>query len=191
MTYALGFRVKSGHAIAVALAGPRATPAPLVRTIVALSDPRVRGTTQPYHAGFGAAQQDVRTIARLAAIIEHCARRSTGELLNDVRLAGHVCTGAALVVGSVIDPAAVGNPHIRAHAHEGRLFRTVLEEALRANHVECAVIVEGALQAEAAKTLQRDASAINEVVGGFGRAFGRPWRATEKAAAMAAWIALG
>ena len=54
--YALGFRVKSGHAIAVALRGPVQSPVPLARVSVALSDPSIQATKQPYHAGFGTAR---------------------------------------------------------------------------------------------------------------------------------------
>jgi len=51
-TMALGFRVKSGYAIAVALRGPAASPSVVARTIVELSDPEVAETRQPYHHGF-------------------------------------------------------------------------------------------------------------------------------------------
>ena len=36
------------------------------------------------------------------------------------RAAGHEVRSAGLVVGSEIDPAKITNPHIRAHALEGR-----------------------------------------------------------------------
>jgi len=191
MTYALGFRVKSGYAIAVALAGSAGPPAPLLRAHVALSDPTVEETKQPYHDGFGTAQEDPAVIARLTSIVERCAQRSIHELLTSDRFGGGACRGAALVVGSVIDPATVGNPHIRAHAHEGRLFRMVLEQALRANHVECSIIVDKRLAVEAPAKLRRSEADIKLLVGQLGRALGGPWRADEKAAATAAWIALG
>ena len=50
--FALGFRVKSGrtdHAVAQSAATPVA-PVPLARIVVALSDPNVKGTRQPFHA---------------------------------------------------------------------------------------------------------------------------------------------
>src|SRR5438445_13474336 len=127
--YALGFRVKSGRAIAIALAGEPRSPTPLARAIVALSDPAVEATTQPYHAGFGTERTDAAAVARLVTIVERCAAQSIQELLDGGGLAGNSCRGAALVVGSVIDPQQVHNPHIRAHAQEGRLFRTVVEDA--------------------------------------------------------------
>ena len=97
---------------------------------------------------------------------------------------------AALVVGSVIDPQKVGNPHIRAHANEGKLFRTVVENALRAHGIACDVIVEKALAEKAAAGLRRPASEIKRTLAALGKTVGGPWRAEEKAAATAAWLAL-
>ena len=185
---ALGFRVKSGYAIAVALGGPASAPAAVSRHVVELSDPDVADTRQPYHDGFYTHEEDAPTIARRVRIIERVAKRSVTALLKDERLAG--CRGAGLVVGSVIDPAKVGNPHIRAHASEGRLFRTVLESALRSHGIACEVIVEKQLAAKAAAALARRDAEIRRVLAGFGKSLGAPWRADEKAASIAAWLSL-
>ena len=187
---ALGFRVKSGFAIAIVLSGTTTAPIALARRIVQLSDPGVEGTRQPYHDGFGTAQEDLKEIARLSQIIHRCAKRSVDDLLSDPPLAGARCRGAGLVVGSVIDPAKVGNQHIRAHANEGRLFRTVLEAALSERGVACAVIVEKTLARQAAETLHRSGGQIAKVAGSLGAALAGPWRAEEKAAATAAWMLL-
>jgi hypothetical protein len=187
---ALGFRVKSGRAIAVAMSGSPAAPAIVLRSEVALCDDRVAATRQPYHDGFGTAQADQQEIARLSAIVERCAQTSIASLLEADGIAGHACRGAALVVGSVIDPAAVANPHIRAHANEGRLFRTVVERALEQHGLAVEVIVEKELAARAAHVLQRTDAQIKRIVAAFGEAVGGPWRADEKAAAIAAWMAL-
>src|SRR5476651_107127 len=129
--FALGFRVKSGFAIAIALHGPASAPAVLVRRVVELSDPAVAETRQPYHDGFYKQQEDPQEIARLLKIVRRRAMQSVDALLEDACFAGLRCRRAGLVVGSVIDPRTVGNPHIRAHASEGQLFRTVLADALQ------------------------------------------------------------
>jgi len=185
---ALGFRVKSGYAIAVALRGPASAPAAVARAVVELSDPEDAETRQPYHHGFYTNEEDARTIARRVKIVERCATRSVAALLKDAQLAD--CCGAGLVVGSVLDPAKVGNPHIRAHASEGRLFRTVLESALRSHGIACEVIVEKQLAARAAAGLGRRDAEITRALAGFGKTLGGPWRANEKNAATAAWLAL-
>lgn len=186
----LGFRVKSGFAIAVVLSGTAAAPVALGRRIVLLSDPDVAATKQPHHDGFGTAQEDLKVIARLTKIIDRCAKRSVADLLADPVFGGRTCRAAGLVVGSVIEPATVGNPHIRAHASEGRLFRTILEDALRAHDVRCAIVVEKSLGASAQKALGWPASRIKKVVGALGADLHGPWRAEEKAAATAAWMVL-
>ena len=185
---ALGFRVKSGFAIAVAIGGPAAAPTAIARRIVELSDPDVVETRQPYHHGFYTHEEDRQAIARRLTIVERCAQRSVAALLGDESLAD--CRGAGLVVGSVIDPRTVGNPHIRAHASEGQLFRTVLQSALEAHGIPCQVIVEKQLSAAAASGLQKRDADIKRVVATLGKKIGGPWRADEKAASTAAWLAL-
>lgn len=186
---ALGFRVKSGFAIAVGLSGPADDPELVARQVIELSDPRIPATKQPYHAGVGFSQEDTREIARLTTIVEGIAARSVDALLGDAPFANRRCR-AALVVGSVIDPAKVGNLHIRAHANEGRLFRTVLADALEARGVACSVIVEKTLGAEAVKAIGRPQGQIKKVVERLGDSLDGPWRAEEKAAATAAWMVL-
>ena len=185
---AIGFRVKSGFAIAVALRGSAASPSPVARRVVELRDPHVTESRQPYHHGFFTHETDARAIAKRVKVVERCAKQSVAALLADESFAG--CRGAALVVGSVIDPASVGNPHIRAHASEGKLFRTVLQSALRSHGIRCDVIVEKQLGVAAAEGLKRGGADITRTVARFGKAIGGPWRADEKAASTAAWLML-
>jgi len=182
---AVGFRVKSGFAVAVTLEGPAAAPSAVSRRVIQMSDPKVPETRQPYHDGFYRTEEDPREIARRVKIVERCATRSVAALLKDTRVAR-----VGLIVGSLIDPDKVGNPHIRAHAHEGRLFRTVLEEALRSRGVACELIVEKQLAAKTAAGLRQTPREITRTLDAFGKALGSPWRADEKAAATAAWLCL-
>jgi hypothetical protein len=182
---AVGFRVKSGFAIAVTLDGPASAPSAVSRRVIEMSDSAVPETRQPYHDGFYRTEEDAHEIARRVKIVKRCATQSIAALLNDTG-----ATRAGLIVGSLIDPEKVGNPHIRAHASEGRLFRTVLEDALTSRGVRCEVIVEKQLPARTAAGLRRAPREIARTLGGFGKALGSPWRADEKAAATAAWLAL-
>jgi hypothetical protein len=179
---ALGFRVKSGYAVAVALRGPASAPAVVARRVVAMSDPAFPETRQPYHDGFYKQEDDPRELARRIGIVKRCAARSIDALLKDEPLGGLTCRRAGLVVGSVIDPKTVGNLHVRAHASEGQLFRTVLSEALRSRGIACDVHVE--------KTMKKADAGTANTIASFGKALGGPWRAEEKAACAAAWQAL-
>jgi len=187
---ALGFRVKSGRAIAVAVGGPASAPRVLARRIVELSDPGVPSTRQPYHDGFYKQEEDRKELARRIAIVRRCTAQSVAAFLTDAALAGARCRGAGLVVGSIIDPARVGNLHIRAHASEGQLFRTVLADALEAHGIHCDVIVDKNLAEKAVLKLRRSSAEITRAVAALGKALGGPWRADEKAACTAAWLAL-
>jgi len=135
-------------------------------------------------------QDDPRELARLVKLVTRCTIRSVDALLEDERLAGMRCRGAGLVVGSVIDPARVGNLHIRAHASEGQLFRTILADALNAHGIACDVIVDKTLAKFAAHGLRRTDAAIARAVAALGKTYGGTWRAEEKAACTAAWLAL-
>ena len=205
----IGFRIKSGYAIAVVLAGPAKAPTVVARRIVDLCDPDALETKQPYHDGFGTEHEDPREIARRIKIIQRCAKQSVARLLDEVHgtaksggggagdtrraaaSAGRSDVRAGLVVGSVIDPQQVGNPHIRAHANEGKLFRTVVADALESHGIRCDVIVEKQLAASASAGLGRSDGDIKKALAAFGKTIGGPWRAEEKAAATAAWLALG
>ena len=189
---ALGLRIKSGYAIAVVLTGRSKAPTVVARRVVDLSDPGAPETRQPYHDGFFKEEHDSPEIARRVKIVKRRAQTSMRALIEETCGATRpgVSARAALVVGSVIDPRQIGNPHIRAHAREGRLFRTVVEDALRSHGIECDVIVEKQLTTRAAADLRRPDAEIKRAIAVFGKTVGGPWRAEEKAAATAAWLAM-
>ena len=187
---AVGFRVKSGWATAVLLVGPVQAPQALGRRAVELADPDVPGSKQPYHAAAGMLESDQAKIRQRTKVIERAATRSVTDLLKDFRATGYSLRGAGLVVGSQIDPTSIQNPHIRAHASEGRLFRTVLEGALQAHGLPCSVVVEREAYTKVAAVMGRSADDLKRAVSGLGRALGGPWRADEKLAALAAWMVL-
>jgi len=187
---ALGLRVKSGWAATVLLAGPVQSPQVLNQGIVQLSDSAVPESRQPHHAGTGALETDAIEVARRIRIVRDCTHASVTQLLQNYRSKDcHVC-GAALAVGSTIEPATIPNPHIRAHALEGRLFRTVLEETLGAFGLRCWVVLERRAYAEAAAALALTEAELQHKVSNLGRQQSGPWRAEQKMAALVAWIAL-
>jgi len=176
----------------VAVDGRAASPSGVARREILLSRDDVPATRQPYHDGFGTAQQDRRVIARLMALVQRAADVSVEALLADdaIAFSERPTIRAALVVGSVIDPETVANPHIRAHANEGRLFRIVLERALAKHGVACDVIVQKSIEDDARKRLRVSEKEVQRTLGEFGAALGRPWRGDEKRASLAAWMAL-
>jgi hypothetical protein len=187
---AVGFRVKSGWATAVLLAGTVAAPRVLDRRTVDLSDPAVPGSRQPYHAGTGLLEEDEATLSRRLRVVQRVTAESVTGLVEAYRERSRTPRAAGLVVGSLIEPGSIANTHIRAHALEGRLFRTALAEALRSHGLPCTVEVERNVYARAAAVLGLAEDELKREVAGLGRAVSGPWRADEKLATLVAWMAL-
>ncbi len=185
---ALGFRVKSGRAIAVLVVGPTKSPQVLDHRVIQLSDPAQPETIQPYHARMGKLEENSVNIRRRTGIIQRVAQKSVAQMLKEFRTKGYKIQTAGLVVGSLIDPAAIGNPHVRAHALEGRLFRTILEKALRRQKVPSLIMLERDVYPLASAALGRSEAELKSLLTDFGRSLDGPWRADEKVATLAGWM---
>ncbi len=187
----IGFRIKSGWATAILLTGPIEAPVVRDAAVIELSDPTVPGAKQPYHAGMGVARKHGPALERLLASIRAYSQRSLAALLNRYVALGHSSSEGGLVVGSDCDPAAtITNPHIPVHAAEGRLFRTVVEQALARSGIPSSTFVERMLLAQTARLLGRSPEQLKEAVVRLRPAAAERWRAEEKVAALAAWLLL-
>ena len=187
---ALGLRVKSGWAAAVLLTGTARSPQLCDVRRIELSDPQHPETRQPYHAAMGKLERDARKINQRVDVVRGIAQQSIATLLASYRRQNLRIRRAALVVGSQIDPDSIANPHIRAHAFEGRLFRSVLEESLRAHRIRTKVVIERHAYAHAVEELKQTNQNVRRKIQNFGREMETPWRAEQKFAAVAAWLAL-
>lgn len=163
----------------------------LERHIIELSDPGVPAARQPYHASTGLAREpDSPELLRLIASIESYARGALASLLDGVSRSERRLRGAGIVVGSDIDPARIGNPHVRAHANEGRLFRNVVANALGERSLPCTIFVERDLFSAATPVLGHSDAALKRLLAELGRPLGGPWRRDDKLATLAAWLVL-
>jgi len=187
---ALGLRVKSGWAAAVVLTGTARSPQLFDVRRIELSDPQHPETRQPYHAAMGKLERDARKINQRVDVVRGIAQQSIATLLAGYRRQNLRIRRAALVVGSQIDPDSIANPHIRAHALEGRLFRSVLEESLRAHRIRANILIERHAYAHAVEELKQTNQNVRRKIQNFGREMETPWRAEQKLAAVAAWLAL-
>ena len=187
---AVGFRVKSGWAMAVLLSGPATAPRVIDRRRVDLSDPAVPEALQPYHPGLEIhGLRGERATAGLVAVVKRHAKTSLARLFRTYG-ASHRLTGVGIVAGSVVDPASIANDHIRAHAEEGRLFRQVIEQAAGTARLKARVIVDKELYQRAATVLGLPAHRLKPLVAALSETVDGPWRAEEKTAALVAWIVL-
>ena len=188
---AIGFRVKTGRATAVVMAGPASAPRVLSRKSVQLFDPAIPESHQPFHAELELPPADSARVVPLALkAVERVALAALRELVAEVQPGLGSIVGIALVAGSATDPESIRNPHMRAHAREGQLFPQALAAAAKTMCIPAIMIVESEVFTSAAARLGKTPDAIKIAVTELGRAIGKPWSAEEKAAAAAAWIAL-
>lgn len=168
----IGFRTKTGRAIAVALSGSEF----VKRWEIDLCDRNDPPTTQPHHEvmelPWAEAQKAVIPIEKK---IDEMATRKLAALVGELASAGFQLKAIAVVGSPDRNLEKIGNPHIRAHAAEGILFRRAIEVAAASCGIRCRSFSDREVQGKVTKQLAA-----------IGRAAGRPWRADERAAATAA-----
>lgn len=184
-----GLRVRSGWATAVLTVGSIESLRVIESRTIDLCDPAVPESRQPYHAAMGKLETNEKKLRARTTAVRRAATHSFKQLLEDATQAGYRMAAVGLVVGSEVDPGTIANPHIRAHALEGRLFRTVLLDAARAAGVPCHVLVEKKAFAQAGTILKRQEVELKSLLTEVGRHRTGPWRADEKLATLAALVA--
>jgi len=188
---AIGFRVKTGRATAVVMAGPVSAPRVLSRKSLQLWDPAVPESYQPWHAELELPPaESARVVPAALKAVERVALSALRQLVGEIQPAPASILGISLVAGSATDPESIRNPHMRAHAREGQLFPHALAVAAKTLRIPTVTIVESEVFASAAARLGKTPDALKLEVTALGRSVGKPWSAEEKAAAAAAWITL-
>lgn len=185
---AIGLRIKSGFAIAAivghyAEGGAKRVDIEGVRTI-ALSTEDLPQSRFPYHPTIELPQ------SQGAALSDKAVKEVRRTAAQEMRKLLEECAGierAAIVVGSVIDPDSLGNPHVRVHALEGKLFREVVVEALAKRGIDCGVLVERDAYAKVAADASVSEQRLRTEIAALGQGRIKPWRSEEKLATLAAW----
>ena len=186
---ALGFRVHTGWATAVLVTGTPAEPSIVARQRLELFDPVIPASKAPYHLGLERPGPEGEAAVRRACDAARGATlRALQGLLNE--LGAVELVGVGLVVGSVGDPARLGNPHVRAHAEEGRLYREALAAGANTLGLSAEAWAEKKVYVAASEALGEAEEALKRRLGELGQSAGKPWRAEEKLAALAGWLVL-
>ena len=192
-TAALGLRVKSGWAAVVLLTGAARSPELLDIGRIELCDPRRPETRQPYHAAMGKLEADSTKVNQRERVVRNVSRQSFTQIFKAYQKKEFQVQRAALVIGSQINPDTISNPHIRAHALEGRLFRLVVEEGLQDHEIRTENLLERDIYASVAARLKQSRDDLKRALENLRRsavAMGGPWRAEQKLAALAALFVL-
>src|SRR5438874_7711991 len=184
----IGLRAKTGRAIAVVLGGSIEAPVVLLKTEIKLVDPKVPATAQPYHEVMDLPwEQSQRAVRKYAAAIERSAQKALAKLIEEQTSNRRKVVGAGIVGAPDRDLARIGNPHIRAHAAEGVLFRQVLDLAAQANGLKWQVFSDRKSDEAMTDKLGAKHARVRRLLSELGHSIPPPWRSDEKQAAMAAW----
>ena len=188
---ALGLRAKTGRAIAIILGGTPEAPLVLYKTEIKLVDPKVPATAQPYHEVMDLAwSQWPHGVSKSAQAIERVATKAVTKLITEQAGHGRTIAAVAVVGAPDRDLARIGNPHIRAHAAEGVLFRRVLELAAESNRLRWQSFSDRQFDKAVSAQLGRKYSRVKQRLDNLRQSVAAPWRTDEKQAAMAAWVVL-
>jgi len=163
----------------------------LDRQVLQLSDPSIPDTKQPYHVFETLSGSEAeKEIERLNKIVFRIGSKAISGYLQALKKKSISLKGAGIVVGSDVDPAKIGSPHIRAHALEGRLFRTVVEDSVKEFGLTPLIVTEKLIYPQAIKTLRLKELDIKNQLKQAGEISDGQWRADEKTAFLVAWMSL-
>src|SRR5256886_5382799 len=173
------------------LGGSAESPRFLARMYIPLIDMNDDDARQPYHV---VAEQEeergMKLVRRTLKTATANAVRATRGLMDQARNSDYEVRAAVIVVGSDTNPASIRQPHVRAHALEGRLYREALEGAVSQCGLASRILVERDALTAPEEAVGKPRTELEAAFTTFAKEAGRPWRSQEKAAALAAWVAL-
>jgi len=193
-TVAVGFRVHSGWAAAVAVCGPADAPVVVDRRRIQLVKTFSFTFRQPYHtAGKMPRRDGVKFIREVQSDASRLGRSSVRSLQADLAEGDFKLAHCALLLASGRALPALEQilaSHALIHTADGELFRDSLRAACTRWDLPVEGIREKELFATASGVLGMQEAALKRRVTELGKALGPPWSQDEKFAALAAWLTL-
>jgi hypothetical protein len=194
MQAAIGFRVHSGWAAMVTVAGTLRHLLVLDRRRIELVESRARGTKQPYHtARTMTLKQAEKFLAECRASAELLAQRALQATVAELIGKNIEVNCYAVLMGSgrpLPELARVLASHPMVHTAEGGHFRSAIIIAAQRCNLRLCQLPERDLYDQASKAAGRSVEATRRQMDGLRSVLGPPWTQDEKLAALAAGMAL-
>ena len=191
----LGFRVHSGWASLIAVAGPLDSSTVIERCRIELADKAIRGSVQPYHAAEPLELKEAEEfIERCRDASNRLARSALKAAIDRLRTKGYRSTACGLLQSSARPLPAIASilaSHALIHTAEGELFRDAVVDASAHQGLPVVKVKERDLFDRCATELRVTADDLHRRLAELGRNLGPPWRQDEKFATVVAWLALG
>jgi len=190
---ALGFRVHSGWAAAVAVCIEKGAPVVLAKQRIHLVDTFTYEFRQPYHTAEKMPPEQAREfIARMRVEARRLAYRAIRELASRTQEQGMKLTRCGLLLASgrpLPELEKILASHALIHTADGELFREALLHASKRFGLKEFTVKEKELLDGAGRVLRPKPKELMRRVTELGREFGSPWSQDEKFATLAAWLA--
>ena len=190
----IGFRLHSGWAVAVTVAGSIASPSVVDRRRMQLVKDFTYKFRQPYHT---AAQMPRKEAAEFIKKVETearaLARSGIDALQRRLTRVGFEVVGCGLLLSSGRELPVLAQilaSHALIHTADGELFRDAIRHACTHCRLPVSGIKKKDLFGVAAKSLRLEAAALKLRLTELGKPVGAPWTQDEKLAALAAWLSL-
>lgn len=191
---AIGFRVHSGWAAAVAVCVEKGAPVVLAKQRVHLVETFTYEFRQPYHTAEKMLLGQAREfIARMQAEARRLAYRAVRELAYRTQEQGAKLTRCGLLLASGGPLPALEKilaSHTLIHTAYGELFRDALLHASARCGQQKFTIKEKELLDRAGQVFRAKPNELMRRVTELGRSLGAPWAQDEKFATLAAWLVL-
>jgi len=193
-TCAIGIRVHSGWGALVAVCGEATNTEVIDRRRVGIVDRKAPGAAQPYHYARNLELPAAETyIAASAATSTQLALAAIREVVVHLHDRDYSTIGAALLLGSwkqLPDLAKILSSHAMIHTAEGKFFRKCFGEACATLNIRIYGIRDRELDDKAKAAFGRSAVPVKTRIASLGKTLGPPWTTDQKAAALAAAVAL-
>jgi hypothetical protein len=190
----LGFRMHSGWGVLVAVAGDGGSLEILDRRRIVVTDPKMRGATQPYHHAATLKIQEAEShLANCAAVSERLAVGTIEHVIHELDLRECRIVGSAVLLasGRPLPPLVkILTAHPLIHTAEGEFFRTAIRNACARLKMPVQAIRERELDEQMKSAFGTSVGRVQRQLETAGRSIGPPWNKDHKTAAQAALIAL-
>jgi len=190
----IGFRVHSGWAVVVTVAGSIASPSVVDRRRIQLVDMFIYKYRQPYHT---AEQMPLKEAAEFIKRVEtearDLARSGIDALQGQLTRVGNDVVGCGLLLSSGRELPVLAQilaSHTLIHTADGELFRDAISDACTRCKLPVSGIKEKDLFDVAARSLRLEPAALKHRMTELGKPVGAPWSQDQKLAALAAWLSL-
>lgn len=191
---AIGVRMHSGWGALVVVCGDARELDIVDRRQIVTCEPGIPGIKQPYHyaakLGLTEAQQ---YLENCAAVSERLAVAAVSEVIRDLHNRHFRVAGSAILwaLGRPLPPLPkILASHALIHTAEGEFFRKAILDACEHLRIAVVRLPERELEERAEARFGKAAPRLERRISSLGRSLGPPWTRDQKAAALAAAIAL-